>query len=55
MADFRTDCPARGKVFAETGTVAGRDAPNERFAVGAETIAGCLETDDDASTPCSPA
>ncbi|MEU0087994.1 hypothetical protein [Streptomyces sp. NPDC006274] len=54
-ADICTDWPARGQVFPETGTVVGCDAPNERFSVGAGTVAGCLETDDDASTPCSPA
>jgi D-alanyl-D-alanine carboxypeptidase/D-alanyl-D-alanine-endopeptidase (penicillin-binding protein 4) len=38
------DCPARGKVSAKTGTVAGGDLLNDRLAVGAETTAGYLET-----------
>ncbi|WFB08748.1 D-alanyl-D-alanine carboxypeptidase/D-alanyl-D-alanine-endopeptidase [Streptomyces sp. LX-29] len=46
LADSCRDCPARGKVFAKTGTVAGYDALNDRLAVGAETIAGYLETGD---------
>jgi D-alanyl-D-alanine carboxypeptidase/D-alanyl-D-alanine-endopeptidase (penicillin-binding protein 4) len=46
LADFCTDCPARGKVFAKTGTVAGYDALNDRLAIGAETVAGYLKTDD---------
>ncbi|MFF4602926.1 D-alanyl-D-alanine carboxypeptidase/D-alanyl-D-alanine-endopeptidase [Streptomyces sp. NPDC001339] len=44
LADSCRDCPSRGKVFAKTGTVAGGDALNERLAVGAETMAGYLET-----------
>ncbi|WP_328626949.1 D-alanyl-D-alanine carboxypeptidase/D-alanyl-D-alanine-endopeptidase [Streptomyces sp. NBC_00353] len=38
------NCPARGKVSAKTGTVAGGDLLNDRLSVGAETIAGYLET-----------
>ncbi|MGW7361694.1 hypothetical protein ACWGI0_35020 [Streptomyces sp. NPDC054802] len=34
------------QVFAKTGTVAGYDALNDRLAIGAETVAGYLETDD---------
>ncbi|MFI0712429.1 D-alanyl-D-alanine carboxypeptidase/D-alanyl-D-alanine-endopeptidase [Streptomyces inhibens] len=44
LADSCRHCPARGKVFAKTGTVAGADALNDRLAVGAETTAGYLET-----------
>ncbi|MFJ9417652.1 D-alanyl-D-alanine carboxypeptidase/D-alanyl-D-alanine-endopeptidase [Streptomyces sp. NPDC101227] len=44
LADSCRHCPARGKVFAKTGTVAGGDALNDRLAVGAETAAGYLET-----------
>ncbi|MFF2045452.1 D-alanyl-D-alanine carboxypeptidase/D-alanyl-D-alanine-endopeptidase [Kitasatospora sp. NPDC058170] len=40
------DCPARGKVFAKPGTVAGFDAVNQRIAVGAQTLGGYLETAD---------
>ncbi|MEV6206232.1 D-alanyl-D-alanine carboxypeptidase/D-alanyl-D-alanine-endopeptidase [Kitasatospora sp. NPDC051914] len=41
---FCTGCAGVGKVFAKTGTVAGFDALNEQFAVGAETVAGYLVT-----------
>ncbi|MFI0214394.1 D-alanyl-D-alanine carboxypeptidase/D-alanyl-D-alanine endopeptidase [Streptomyces lydicus] len=44
LADSCRHCPSRGKVFAKTGTAAGGDALNDRLAVGAETIAGYLET-----------
>ncbi|WP_435058768.1 D-alanyl-D-alanine carboxypeptidase/D-alanyl-D-alanine endopeptidase [Streptomyces sp. bgisy060] len=37
-----TACPAKGKVFAKTGTVAGGDALNQRYGVGAQTLAGYL-------------
>lgn len=37
-------CPARGLVSAKTGTVAGGDLVNDRLGVGAEIIAGYLET-----------
>ncbi|MFB6437100.1 D-alanyl-D-alanine carboxypeptidase/D-alanyl-D-alanine-endopeptidase [Streptomyces sp. NPDC056411] len=47
LADSCRHCPARGKVFAKTGTVGGGDALNERLAVGAETIAGYLQTGKD--------
>ncbi|MGW1375933.1 D-alanyl-D-alanine carboxypeptidase/D-alanyl-D-alanine endopeptidase [Streptomyces sp. NPDC002446] len=47
LADNCRDCPARGRVFAKTGTVAGGDALNDRIAVGAETTAGYLETGKD--------
>ncbi|WP_307790564.1 D-alanyl-D-alanine carboxypeptidase/D-alanyl-D-alanine endopeptidase [Streptomyces actuosus] len=41
-----TDCPAKGKVFAKTGTVVGFDTLNQRFAVGGQTLAGYLEAAD---------
>ncbi|MFJ9855714.1 D-alanyl-D-alanine carboxypeptidase [Streptomyces sp. NPDC101150] len=44
LAESCRHCPARGKVFAKTGTAAGGDALNDRLAVGAETAAGYLET-----------
>ncbi|MFE1174002.1 D-alanyl-D-alanine carboxypeptidase/D-alanyl-D-alanine-endopeptidase [Streptomyces sp. NPDC058773] len=44
LADSCRGCPARGKVFAKTGTAAGGDFLNDRLAVGAETTAGYLET-----------
>ncbi|WP_030411065.1 D-alanyl-D-alanine carboxypeptidase/D-alanyl-D-alanine-endopeptidase [Streptomyces sp. NRRL S-1448] len=43
LADNCRHCPARGKVFAKTGTVAGADDLNDRIAVGAETVAGYLD------------
>nr|WP_257019001.1 D-alanyl-D-alanine carboxypeptidase/D-alanyl-D-alanine-endopeptidase [Streptomyces sp. TLI_235] len=43
LADNCTDCPAKGKVWAKTGTVAGFDFLNQQLAVGAETIAGYLD------------
>ncbi|WP_392671567.1 D-alanyl-D-alanine carboxypeptidase/D-alanyl-D-alanine-endopeptidase [Streptomyces sp. LN785] len=44
LADNCRGCPARGRVSAKTGTVAGGDLVNNRLAVGAETAAGYLET-----------
>jgi len=41
-----TDCPAKGKVFAKTGTVIDFDELNQRVAVTAQVLAGYLETDD---------
>ncbi|WP_345701668.1 D-alanyl-D-alanine carboxypeptidase/D-alanyl-D-alanine endopeptidase [Kitasatospora terrestris] len=43
LADNCTDCPAKGKVWAKTGTVAGFDHLNQQLAVGAETVAGYLD------------
>ncbi|MCD0483105.1 D-alanyl-D-alanine carboxypeptidase/D-alanyl-D-alanine-endopeptidase [Streptacidiphilus sp. ASG 303] len=43
LAGSCTACPARGRVSAKTGTVAGFDAVNQGLAVGAETVAGYLD------------
>ncbi|MBP0932217.1 D-alanyl-D-alanine carboxypeptidase [Streptomyces sp. KCTC 0041BP] len=43
LAENCRDCPARGKVFAKTGAAVGGDALNDRFSVGAITIAGYLD------------
>lgn len=44
LASSCRNCPARGRVSAKTGTVAGGDLLNERLGVDAETVAGYLET-----------
>ncbi|MFC9324938.1 D-alanyl-D-alanine carboxypeptidase/D-alanyl-D-alanine-endopeptidase [Kitasatospora sp. NPDC057015] len=41
-----TDCPAKGKVFAKTGTVIAGDELNQRVAVSAQIVAGYLEAGD---------
>ncbi len=43
LAGFCQECPARGKVFAKTGTVADFDKLNSRLVVPAETVAGYLD------------
>jgi hypothetical protein len=46
LGGFCTSCPARGSVFAKTGTVAGPDDLNERLQIGAMTLGGYLEVGD---------
>jgi D-alanyl-D-alanine carboxypeptidase/D-alanyl-D-alanine-endopeptidase (penicillin-binding protein 4) len=41
-----TDCPAKGKVFAKTGTIVGGDTLNQRVTVGAQGLGGYLQTHD---------
>jgi serine-type D-Ala-D-Ala carboxypeptidase/endopeptidase (penicillin-binding protein 4) len=43
LGEFCTSCPAQGKVFAKTGTVAGLDDLNQRLQIGAMTLGGYLE------------
>jgi D-alanyl-D-alanine carboxypeptidase/D-alanyl-D-alanine-endopeptidase (penicillin-binding protein 4) len=43
LADACRTCPARGKVFAKTGTVAGLDAVNGRIGLAAQTLAGYID------------
>ncbi|MGF1429837.1 D-alanyl-D-alanine carboxypeptidase/D-alanyl-D-alanine endopeptidase [Kitasatospora sp. LaBMicrA B282] len=38
-------CPARGKVFAKTGSAVGGDPLNQQLAVGAQTLGGYLVSD----------
>ena len=44
LADDCKDCPARGKVFAKTGTVALPDLMNQRL-IQAESLGGYLQTE----------
>jgi serine-type D-Ala-D-Ala carboxypeptidase/endopeptidase (penicillin-binding protein 4) len=46
LGGFCTSCPAQGKVFAKTGTVAGPDDLNQRLQIGAMTLGGYLEAGD---------
>jgi serine-type D-Ala-D-Ala carboxypeptidase/endopeptidase (penicillin-binding protein 4) len=46
LGGFCTSCPARGRVFAKTGTVAGPDDLNARLLIGAMTLGGYLEVGD---------
>jgi D-alanyl-D-alanine carboxypeptidase/D-alanyl-D-alanine-endopeptidase (penicillin-binding protein 4) len=46
LADVCRDCPAKGKVFAKTGTVALPDAINGRL-IQAESLGGYLEVEPD--------
>lgn len=44
LADVCKDCPARGKVFAKTGTVALPDLVNQRL-IQAESLGGYMESE----------
>ena len=46
LGSFCTSCPATGRVFGKTGTVAGPDVLNERLQIGAMTLGGYLEVAD---------
>jgi serine-type D-Ala-D-Ala carboxypeptidase/endopeptidase (penicillin-binding protein 4) len=46
LGGFCTSCPARGEVFAKTGTFAGPDDLNERLQIGAMTLGGYLAVGD---------
>ena len=43
LADACQTCPAKGKVFGKTGTVAGLDAVNGRIGLAAQTLAGYID------------
>ncbi|MCU1604565.1 MAG: D-alanyl-D-alanine carboxypeptidase/D-alanyl-D-alanine-endopeptidase [Modestobacter sp.] len=43
LAGFCTSCPAKGRVFAKPGTVAGEDGLNGRIEIGVMTLGGYLD------------